>query len=114
MPGDEAERHAPRPQLDGAVGRPHVRKVVAGVGETEVPGGRLEHAVEAGDEHLRRHVRAEVLVDPLEDDAGVDEPLAEARSTLRVAAMTSAAGTPLSVTSPMTKPTWPSGSGMKS
>ena len=30
---------------------------------------------------------------------------AEARSTLRVAAITSAAGTPLSVTSPTTKPT---------
>ena len=34
---------------------------------------------------------------------------AEARSTLRVAAITSAAGTPLSVTSPTTKPTLPLG-----
>ncbi len=39
---------------------------------------------------------------------------AEARRTLRVAAMTIAAGTPLSVTSPTTSPTFPSGSSMKS
>ena len=39
---------------------------------------------------------------------------AEARSTLRVAAITSAAGTPLSVTSPITIPSRPSGRSMKS
>ena len=39
---------------------------------------------------------------------------AAARSTLRVAAITSAAGTPLSVTSPTTSPIRPSGSSMKS
>ncbi len=39
---------------------------------------------------------------------------AEARRTLRVAAITIAAGTPLSVTSPTTRPTLPSGSSMKS
>ena len=39
---------------------------------------------------------------------------AEARRRLRVAAITIAAGTPLSVTSPITTPTRPSGSSMKS
>ena len=50
-----------------------------------------------------------MLVDALEHRAGLDQRWAEARSTLRVAAITSAAGTPLSVTSPTTKPTRPSG-----
>ena len=39
---------------------------------------------------------------------------ASARRMEWVVAMTSAAGTPLSVTSPTTMPTWPSGSLMKS
>ena len=39
---------------------------------------------------------------------------AVARSTLRVAAITIAAGTPLSVTSPTTRPIRPPGSSMKS
>ena len=48
---------------------------MAGVGEAEVAGLGVEHAVQAGDEHLLRHVRAQVLVDALERLAGLDEPL---------------------------------------
>ena len=59
----------------GAVGGLDVRDVVAGVGEAQPPRRRLEHRVEAGDEHLLRHVRAQVLVDALEDDARLEQPL---------------------------------------
>ena len=75
IPVIRPERHAPRAQLDRAVGGLDVGQVVAGVGEPEAPGRRLEDAVQAGDEHLRRHVRAQVLVDPLEHRARVDQPL---------------------------------------
>ena len=73
--GHQAERHAAGAQLLGAVGGLDVGQVVAGVGEAEVAGLGVEHAVEAGDEHLLRHVGAEVLVDALERLARLDEPL---------------------------------------
>ena len=73
--GHEAERHAAGAQLVRAVGGLDVGQVVAGVGEAEVAGLGVEHAVQAGDEHLLRHVRAEVLVDALEHLPGVDQPL---------------------------------------
>ena len=74
-PGQQAERHAAGAQLGDAVGGLDVREVVAGVREPEQPGARVEHGVQAGDEHLLRHVRAQVLVDPLEHLAGLDQPL---------------------------------------
>ena len=49
------------------------REVVAGVGEAEVTGRRIEHGVEAGDEHVRRHLGAQELVGPAQDRAGVDQ-----------------------------------------
>ena len=48
---------------------------MAGVGEAEQSALGVEHAVQAGDEHLLRHVGAEVLVDPLQHGAGLDDPL---------------------------------------
>ena len=74
-PRHEAERHAASAQLDDAVGGLDVGKVVAGVREAKQPAARVEHAVEAGHEHLLRHVGAEVLVDALEHLAGLDQAL---------------------------------------
>ena len=74
-PGQQAQRHAAGAQLGDAVGGLDVREVVAGVREPEQPGARVEHRVQAGDEHLLRHVRAQVLVDALEHLAGLDQPL---------------------------------------
>jgi hypothetical protein len=67
--------HAPRTQLDGALDGLHVGQVVARVREPEASGSRLEHAVQAGHEHVRRHVRAQVGVDPLENLSRIDQPL---------------------------------------
>ena len=106
----QAERHARRPQLD-ARRSPSAR--TAGCGRRSRSGDarrRVEHGVEAGDEHLRRHVGAEQVVRRGSSTApGATTRWAAARRTLRVAAMTIAAGTPLSVTSPTTRPTVPSG-----
>jgi hypothetical protein len=43
---------------------------VSGVGEDELAGVGIEHRVQTGDEHLRRHVRDEEFVDELEHLAG--------------------------------------------
>ena len=71
----EPERHAARAQLDDAVRGLDVGEVVPGVGEPQAARGRLEDAVEAGHEHLGRHVGAQVLVDALQDDPRIDEAL---------------------------------------
>ena len=76
MPGQEAERHALGAQLHRPVGRAGVRQVVARVRVADVAGGRVDHEVEAGDEHLLRDVRAEEVVDALEHLARRDDPLA--------------------------------------
>ena len=73
--GHQAERHAAGAQLDHAVRRLQVREVVAGVREAEQAAPRVEHGVEAGDEHLLRHIGAEVVVHALEHGAGVDQTL---------------------------------------
>jgi hypothetical protein len=72
-PGHEAERQPGRTELDDAVGRAHIGQVVAGVCEHEAARGRLEDAVQAGDEHPRRHLRRQELVRTGEDQAGLDE-----------------------------------------
>ncbi len=69
----QPERHARGPRLDDAVGGVDAREVVAGVGEPEVAGRRIEHGVEAGDEHVRRHLGAQELVGPAQDGARVDQ-----------------------------------------
>ena len=53
--------------------RVDAREVVAGVGEPEVTGRRIEHRVEAGDEHVRRHLGAQELVGPAQHGARVDQ-----------------------------------------
>ena len=72
--GHQPERHAAGPQLLHAVAGPHVRHVVAGVGELDLAADRVEHQGQAGDEHVRRDVHAEHLVDVAEDLAGRDQP----------------------------------------
>ena len=104
----------PVARLDDTGDGVDAREVVAGVGESDVPGRGIEHRVEAGDEHVRRHLRAQELVRPAEDGARVDQARRIGRKMLWVVAITIAAGTPLSVTSPTTSPMRPSGSGMKS
>ena len=73
-PGEEAEGHPGRPELDHPVGRPHVGQVVARVGELDPAGRRLEDHVQAGDEHPRRHLGQQDLVRPLEDLRRRQEP----------------------------------------
>ena len=103
-----------RAQLDDAVVGPDVRQVVAGVGQHDPAGRRVEDREQAGHEHARRHLRLEQLVRAGEDLARRIAPAASARRIECVRAMTSAAGTPLSVTSPTAMPIRPSGISMKS
>ena len=75
-PGKEAERHPLRAQLHRSVGGACVRQVVTRVRIAHVTVGRIDHEVEAGDEHLLGDVGAEEVVDPLEHLARRDDPLA--------------------------------------
>ena len=64
------------PQLDDAVVGPDVGQVVAGVGEHEPPGRGVEDRVQAGHEHVGRHLGHQQLVGPGEDLARAIGPLA--------------------------------------
>ena len=74
-PWHQAQRHSPRTQLLDAVGGLHVGHVVARIRESQQPARRIEHSVEAGDEHLLGHVGTEVVVHPLQHVPGLDQPL---------------------------------------
>ena len=106
----QPEGHAGRPQLRAFTGRVHEREVVPGVGVAQAAAGGVEHAVETGDEHVLRDVGAEVVVDVREDRAGLEQSLRAGLQHASGGCITIAAGTPLSVTSPMTRPSRPSAS----
>ena len=73
--------------------RADAREVVAGVGEAQVPGRRVEHGVEAGHEHVRRHLGAQQLVGPARARRPASTSRgASARRMLWVVAITIAAG----------------------
>src|SRR5919198_5738576 len=73
--GHQAERHPGRAQLPDlpAAGR-DVGHVVPGVGVAQVAAGRVEHRVQAGREHVRRHLLDQQVVDPGEDLARRHQP----------------------------------------
>ena len=62
-PGQQAQRHAARPQfLDAAGSSPNIGHVMPGVGVAYVTGRRVDDGIQAGDEHLGRDVRAEYVI----------------------------------------------------
>ena len=63
----EPKRHARGAQLGDVVAAAHEGQVVAGVGEHDVPGRRIEDREQAGHEHACRHLRAEQVVGPRQD-----------------------------------------------
>ena len=105
----ESERHAGRAELDDAVVRADVGQVVPGVGHDDPARLGLQDREQAGHEHPGRHLRLEQRVGAGEDLARESLRLASARRIECVRAMTSAAGTPLSVTSPTAMPDAPAG-----
>ncbi len=60
---------------DGVAGGVHERQVVPGVGVAQVAARGIEHAVEAGHEHVGRDLGAEVVVHALQHRAGREHPL---------------------------------------
>ena len=70
----QPQRHAAGPQFLHPAARAHVRDIVPGVGELHLAADRVQHQGQAGDEHVRRDVDAEHVVDVAEDLAGRDEP----------------------------------------
>ena len=73
--GHQPQWHAARAKLVDVALEGDDGQVVTRVGEHQLPGVRLEHAVETGHEHVLGDVGAEVLVDPLEHGARGDQPL---------------------------------------
>jgi hypothetical protein len=71
--GQQPKGHAGGPQLgDPALGA-DIGDVVAGVGVAQLPGLGVEDRVQAGHEHVRRHLVHQQVVDPGEDLAGGDQ-----------------------------------------
>jgi hypothetical protein len=73
--GEQPERHPACLQFVDAVDRPPVRQVVTRIRVRHVPGWRVEHRIQTRDEHLRRHLRAELVVDDREHFAGRSDAL---------------------------------------
>jgi hypothetical protein len=73
-PGQEAQGHAGRPQLDHTTPCPDARQVVTGVRVHDPAGRRLQDHVQAGDEHPGGHLGQEDLVCPLQDPRRRDQP----------------------------------------
>ena len=60
----EPKRHSPRPQLQHPARRSEVRNVVASIGIAQSTGGRLQHGVQAGHEHVGRDVVHKYVIGP--------------------------------------------------
>ena len=101
MPGSRP-RGIPVAHFVHAGGAAPVGQVVSGIGVAQHACLGVEYGKQAGAEHLGGHVRTEQIVGAPSTAPGSCSRSAAARSSVRVEAITMAAGTPLSVTSPIT------------
>jgi len=70
----QPQRHAGGAQLGHAVLAAQVGEVVAGVGEAQLAAGRVEHGVQAGDEHVLEGLAQQQVVGALQHLGRRPEP----------------------------------------